>query len=372
MKSTEGQQILGVDHLRAVAAILVLFFHGIHQLGVGTETVPTNLILSLLEEGWVGVSLFITITGFMFTVLTNEREIEYFPFLRNRFLRIFPIMFIVTLFAASINDQIPETALLTFFNLLGGGVVFGTWTLVIELQFYLAYPFVRDSLTAGSIQRIILRCLSLVAVFAFFRIAFYAQKGEVQTLAYGTMFGHLDEFVAGILAGLVYLKLRGHKSIYTWLSFGLCLSATLYLQHWLNKTGGFYHRPTYPSPSRLWIVLPTISATLFGFLICTYCLVSHGWSGKASRTAAYLGSISYSIYMLHFITLPMSTSLWKASIALTFSQDLLIHSTILLLVWHIPITVLISALSYEMIEKAFLKRRVSYLGLNAAIVSRDR
>ena len=180
MRSTDGRQILGLDHLRALAAILVFYFHGIHQLGVPTDIVPRNWILSLFEEGWVGVSLFITLTGFMFTVLTHGKKIDYFPFLKNRVLRLFPLIFLVTLFAIRIDEKIPNTALFIFFNLLGGGAVFGTWTLAIEFQFYLASPFLRDRLMQRGGWRSVLICLCLVAFFAMLRVAFYVEKGEVQ------------------------------------------------------------------------------------------------------------------------------------------------------------------------------------------------
>ena len=361
MRSTEGRQLLGLDHLRAFAAILVFYFHGIHQLGVPTNTVPRNWILSLFEEGWVGVSLFITITGFMFTVLTHGKEIRYLPFLKNRILRILPLVFLVTLYATRIDTQTPDTALFIFFNLLGGGAVFGTWTLAIEFQFYLAYPFLRDRLMQSGGWRTVLACVGLVLLFTMLRVAFYVQKGEVQTFAYGTIFGHADEFVAGILAGMAYLRLRGRKSSYVWAALTLSVLSVLLLQHWFNTTGGFYHRPTYPSPSRIWIFLPTISGVLCGCLICTYCLVAEGWSGAASRAAAYLGAISYSIYMLHFISLPMATGLWKATVNLPLSPNTLTNGTILLLLWHLPITIALSAASYELIEKPFLKRRSPYL-----------
>lgn len=369
MRSTDGRQILGLDHLRALAAILIFYFHGIHQLGVPTDIVPRNWVLSLFEEGWVGVSLFITITGFMFTVLTHGKKIDYFPFLKNRVLRLFPLIFLVTLFAIRIDEKIPNTALFIFFNLLGGGAVFGTWTLAIEFQFYLAYPFLRDRLMQRGGWRSVLICLCLVAFFAMLRVAFYVEKGEVQTLAYGTIFGRADEFVAGILAGMAYLRMRGRESRYLWAALGICVLIVLLLQHWFNATGGFYHRPTYPSPSRIWIFWPTLSGLLCGCLICTYCLATERCSGVASRAAAYLGTISYSIYMLHFITLPMATGLWKAVINLPLSPDLLANGTFVLLLWHLPITLAMSAASYEFIEKPFLRKRSPYLILPACTAS---
>ena len=95
-------------------------------MGISTDYVPTNLILSLFEEGYVGVSLFMCITGFIFTVLTHDKDIQFLPFLRNRFLRLFPLIFLITLFGVSTLGA-SQDSMFTFFNLLGGGVIFGTW-----------------------------------------------------------------------------------------------------------------------------------------------------------------------------------------------------------------------------------------------------
>lgn len=102
-------------------------------MGVRYDYVAGDWFTSLIEEGWVGVSLFMAITGFMFTVLTHGREIHYGQFLLNRFLRIFPLLFLVTLYSATYNKSASHSMMLLF-NLLGGGVVFGTWTLVVEAQ----------------------------------------------------------------------------------------------------------------------------------------------------------------------------------------------------------------------------------------------
>lgn len=143
MKSSNQLYIPGVDHLRAVAALLVVCYHSIHSGNlVPQAAVPDFPPLSLLEEGHTGVALFITITGFIFTFIIGDRKVDYGRFLFNRFLRIFPLLFILSLFAAFVTEGVHETdllAMLKFFNLFGGGAYWGTWTLVVEFQFYLFF-----------------------------------------------------------------------------------------------------------------------------------------------------------------------------------------------------------------------------------------
>ena len=99
MRSTNKVYIQGIDHLRGLAALLVVLFHCIHRSGEITQAyVPANPLLSFFEEGHTGVALFITITGFIFTTIIGDNQIVYSRFLRNRFLRIFPLLFIISFF----------------------------------------------------------------------------------------------------------------------------------------------------------------------------------------------------------------------------------------------------------------------------------
>ncbi|SDB07574.1 acyltransferase family protein [Bauldia litoralis] len=368
MKSSGGQRLLALDHLRALAAILVFYWHGMHSMGVRYDYVAGDWFTSLIEEGWVGVSLFMAITGFMFTVLTHGREIHYGQFLLNRFLRIFPLLFLVTLYSATYNKSASHSMMLLF-NLLGGGVVFGTWTLVVEAQFYLAYPFIRDKLVRmrdGNVVwwATIFSCAALVLLMTILRAAYWYKTGEAQTMSYWTIFGRTDDFVSGIIAGLIYLRFRNRPRIW-WSPIALAVSVLALL--WLNsifaQTGGFYNRPEYPSPSPLWIIYPTISAIAWSSLILTYCLFGRHFEGTLARAIGYLGAISYSTYMLHFVVLIFAK---QAAESLGFLRLLpgraLENALLVLTIWHLPITLILAAISYELIEKAFLNKRRPYLG----------
>ncbi len=76
MKPTSGGYIVGLDHLRALAAFMVLYWHTIRYWEPWTY-VPTYWVASVFEEGWLGVSLFIVITGFVFTTLAHGKSIDY-------------------------------------------------------------------------------------------------------------------------------------------------------------------------------------------------------------------------------------------------------------------------------------------------------
>lgn len=361
MKPSAGSYYEGIDHLRALAAILVFFWHGIHQRGVSGNAVPGNWIISFLEEGWIGVTLFITLTGFIFTLLTTGKDINYFGFLKNRFLRIFPLLFLLMLFNVSFKGMNPNSVFL-FFNLLGGGVFGGAWTLVVEFQFYVSYPFLRDNLVRSTLKATLAATAVLSGLFLFFRIAYFVSKGEAQGIAYWTIFGQIDAFLAGILAGLVFLHFRGDpplraKRMYAVMS-ALALIALIGACHWFNARGGFYGQQKL---SWIWLVWPTILAILCATLTCFYSLLLSKTKNWLTEKIAYLGAVSYSTYMLHFYTLPVLHKAYDDYLGFTFSADPVTNQTLILLLFHYPITIAVSAASYEIFEKAFLRVRTPYL-----------
>ena len=136
-----------LDGLRALAVILVFLHHwSLHESGLGI----------------IGVQLFFVISGFLITgILLNLRDAidarqttvthSLRQFYARRFLRIFPLYYAcLILFVVLDRFEIRETAPWYFlylsnvrFFLLGTfeGPLSHFWTLAVEEQFYLAWPF---------------------------------------------------------------------------------------------------------------------------------------------------------------------------------------------------------------------------------------
>lgn len=94
MKSSSGKYFIGLDHVRAAAAFIVFTWHFIH-VGNGHQGPPPAFPLSLLSEGHTGVALFMTLSGYLFANLLDDKKIKYLSFIWNRFLRLAPLLFIV-------------------------------------------------------------------------------------------------------------------------------------------------------------------------------------------------------------------------------------------------------------------------------------
>src|SRR5215218_7961165 len=146
MKSANSSYIPTVDHIRAFAATLVLFQHshafigGRLAFGPGgslDEVRAVTPLDAIVIEGHTGVSLFMVLSGFIFTHIAYGRKVRYAPFLLNRFLRIYPL--VIAIFALAFVVKYPEVSPLGFLAVLALPLQF---THPIDVWFVPAiYPF---------------------------------------------------------------------------------------------------------------------------------------------------------------------------------------------------------------------------------------
>jgi peptidoglycan/LPS O-acetylase OafA/YrhL len=155
--------IPALDGLRGVAILLVMLHHFTYY----RPTAGADLAIgSVVFFFWTGVDLFFVLSGFLITgILLDTRNSErYFTsFYARRFLRIFPLYYLVLFLAfvvlpkfpalhpmlagqAELPPQWPYWLYLTNFFIAGSGWVHGwvdiSWSLAIEEQFYLVWPLV--------------------------------------------------------------------------------------------------------------------------------------------------------------------------------------------------------------------------------------
>lgn len=143
--NAEGPRLSGLDGLRTVAVLLVVLFHQ-----------------EILPFGWVGVQIFFVLSGYLITrLLTRARSTSLGAYLRDfygrRSLRIFPLYFAVIAALAllvwvkvplvGVAEGLPYAATYTY-NLwhassefVHSKVITHFWSLCVEEQFYLIWPF---------------------------------------------------------------------------------------------------------------------------------------------------------------------------------------------------------------------------------------
>ena len=196
MQSSSGTYYPGLDHVRALAAFLVVTWHFTH--GWAGAPVPFNEApeLGLLDEGHVGVSLFMTLSGYLFAKLIAGRTIDYGAFLWNRALRL----------AAAARGGVArrrvdplrgsEATISSLAPGAGPAQCFPTAAgrSPTEMHFYLVLPLL---LWASARWR--WAPLALVAVALCLRVGHHCGRDlSVQDAAYWTIIGRIDQFAFGI------------------------------------------------------------------------------------------------------------------------------------------------------------------------------
>jgi peptidoglycan/LPS O-acetylase OafA/YrhL len=346
-----------LDHLRFFAAFIVLMFHT-NAWYMGTAG-RDRFRVPILDQGYTGVALFMVISGMILTLITYGRQIDTKKFYVNRLLRIYPLfVFVVTLGYFSTPDPREAStgidylmAMLPISNLYRlkygtyGGALF---SVMIEMQFYLIFPIL--ALMLG--QRGVWFYLVLIGFLLMLRALLFALNGTVHQFAYFSIFGNLDLFLIGCLAGVYYARTQEQRiSGVWWLLAVLAINVVIYFMH---RPGGLFHvnyrqGPTVSS-SVLWIIWPTLQGVMWAGLVLAY--LKGGFALPFSKVWAYLGKISYSLYAWHTIVCMLAV----AYVAPIFGSSYLTALVIVL-----PVAVAVSSLSYYLIESPFLALRSRYV-----------
>uniref|UniRef100_UPI0012FF997F acyltransferase family protein n=1 Tax=Escherichia coli TaxID=562 RepID=UPI0012FF997F len=102
MKSLNSQYLSRIDHLRFFAATFVVFVHSYTAFG-GKKS--NNPFINFMLAGDTGVTLFLVLSGFLFTIISNggKKDISYKSFIFNRFIRIFPLLSVAWITAMSLS-----------------------------------------------------------------------------------------------------------------------------------------------------------------------------------------------------------------------------------------------------------------------------
>ena len=366
--------IPGLDGLRAIAFLLVFALH-----------------TGYLEIGWVGVSLFFVLSGFLITgILLDMKKYlaskEYFfKFYGRRFLRIFPLYYfylflvvVATTWLISIRyrpnymqiaqDQI-WYAVAYVYDFFFATAAFQHssfldhfWSLSVEEQFYIFWPLLILRTPEKSLKKLF---LGLIIMAPLFRLGFYFihASGVFQFLAespqqviYPLPFSHMDAF--GFGAYISMFKIPNAKRQF------LVLLALIPLTGFAAQvlaTGEIGPLSAFGYP----LLLPNSYQFVWGytllnylFAILIYGVAREGWFVRFLEVhpIRYLGKISYGLYVYH---LPI---IWFAGrIAdLGIVPPLLKPLTALISFF---VTLLFASLSYSLMERPILNMKDRFFSL---------
>jgi peptidoglycan/LPS O-acetylase OafA/YrhL len=380
MQSPNRAYVPELDQLRGFAALLVFFYHSVHtgRLSAGIEAWPRgNILTSIIYQGDCGVALFMVLSGFVLARGTLGASVDYGEFIRNRALRILPLMVFVVVFSIYANIGVTLSGIVAPFLLLSNthprlftditdlsGTV---WTIAVEFQFYLIAPFV-FAFVARRGLRYLLAAMAFVWIAKFIALApHWGKPLDLYTISHYTIVGRLNQFLVGV--GLAYLwpeidaRLRSAAGL-RWVALALALGALSALSYIVNRGGG-------DRVFQGWMIAyPEMQALIFAALIASFVVISPLGKSRLSRWAVEVGVISYSVYILHWC---LERLFWKvmAGFGLIPAEPglaaLLLFSLALL-----PAVLAISWLSYNVVEKPFLDMRRRYISPpKTAEVSRE-
>ena len=367
MKSINYQYISALDHLRGFAAILVLFFHGGHfiayKITYGSTYDPANWLKAnnpfsaLIIEGHTAVSLFFVLSGFIFTVGAIQKKISYLGFYRNRVLRTYPL-FIFILCAGVIAN--PENfdflgLLKSFFFLAnsdtaidGGAFTFVFWSIAVEWHFYLIFP----ALIALVKSRGWKSLLALLIAFLFIRLVAYFQGADMRELSYWSIIGRIDQFLIGMLAG-IYYRSKFRESMLFDMQAVLGLIIVLSVLFIFNQYGGGGLN------NHVWIYWTTIESTVWAIFMLGYLSVTRHYPVFINKGLVALGTVSYSIYLTHFIVLDFFMR-YDFDRVVTL-ENALGTAVVNIFLFIMPLVIGVSSITYYLIERPFLERRKDYI-----------
>ena len=349
---------IGIDIIKAISLISVIIYHLYEYKGT-----------------YIGVVLFFVISGYLITEVLYERDDSYFKFIKRRYTKIFPpLIAVLTLsclafyyFYGFINLKLIFNSLSSLFGLSNiyqiysgmsyferSGDLFPllhTWSLSIEIQFYIIFPFLiylfkKMKLNVKFIAAIII-ILSLISG----SIMIYKEymNYDISAIYYGT-----DTRIFSILIGSTFYFLFKNKklnpkraNILSYVFLGIIVVITLSVD--------------YSSKSNYYGFLYLISI-LGGFITVTSLKTGFlDFKGPIAKPLSKLGEHSYVYYLWQYPIMIYSLEYFKWS-------DIDYNYTVIL---QIIILIILSEISYKFLiesrQGSIILRRI-FLVIYVAIL----
>lgn len=367
MRSSNRQYFSSVDHIRAFAVLLVVFYHGAQLFGGAISGIPfgvggnwlytKNPLAAVIFEGHSAVALFMVLSGFIFTVGTLDHTVSFRRFMANRLLRIYPLFMLLIVIGVAANPAAFKLG--GFLQLVGGlgnlpgamhlgSVSLMFWAVAIEMQFYLLFPLLNSLLTRFGMAAFARLLLAIVVVRGL--IWAVSDTHDTLSMLYLSLAGRIDQFLLGMITAWLFVR---HRDRFRgWWKVGVSLLLVTAALWSFNQVHGFVSN----SPWRLaWL---DVEGAVWALAILTYVATCRA-TNALSRATAKVGELSYSIYLLHFMLIFVinSQQWWVTVPGLSFKANALLTTLVVL----VPLVVACSMVTYYGVELPFLRMRMKYL-----------
>lgn len=322
--------------------------------------------------GAMGVQLFYVLSAFTLLLsLANRSGEGWVNFYIRRFFRIAPLFYFALFFYIfndmfmprpdfwSGNKPITATTILSKLFFVNGwnpylinSIVPGGWSISVEVSFYLIVPILYKILK-NLWTAIIATLVSLVGtniIYTFLLNNPIIPESDLwHYFLYFWFPNQLPVFCLGIvLYHLIVNYINYNKQWITYVSLVMIIALSVYIPR------------TYFLLNNTLFFAPIHFLFAFCFVLLAYSLNNVKECILVNKYACYIGKISYSIYLSHFITIKLSNMLINH---LDLSMPGKLH-LFLRIVVAVPLTVLLSTLLNQFIEKPGIKlgnRIINYI-----------
>ena len=349
---------VGIDIIKAISLISVIIYHLYEYRGT-----------------YIGVVLFFVISGYLITEVLYERDDSYFKFIKRRYTKIFPPLITVLLFSCLafyyfygflsvkliFNSISSLFGLSNIYQIYSGMSYFErsgdlfpllhTWSLSIEIQFYIIFPFLIYLFKKLKLNIKVIATIIIILSLISGGIMFYKEymNYDISAIYYGT-----DTRIFSILIGSAFYFLFKNKklnpkkaNILSYIFLGIIVVITLSVD--------------YSSKTNYYGFLYLISI-LGGFITVTSLKTGFlDFKNPIAKPFSKLGEHSYVYYLWQYPIMIYSLEYFKWS-------DIDYNYTVVI---QIIILVILSEISYKFLiesrQGSIILRRI-FLVLYVAIL----
>lgn len=324
-------RLIALDYLRGLAALGIVFYH---YTSWSFKPYDSSTVMGRI--GIYGVSVFYVLSGITLYHVYNrfEGKQSVVAFFTKRVFRIFPLLWLSILLnifwiGGSYSAKILWLNFSGLFGFLSPSsyISVGGWSIGNELFFYSIFPFV---IYAGQKRKWIIGTFFILTAILAIYFSFFeldsAKKLEEQWSTYINPLNQLVFFFGGVYAAKLY-GMAKNTSVGPVL---LILSALVFI--------------VYPSYGDLISLVSNWDRLVFSLVtfLFTVSMLFFRFSGKGffQQLFSKLGHVSYSIYLLHGV--------------IFWGLDKYVNRVeypMLFLVFCFCTTIVVSVVSYELIEK---------------------
>ena len=336
-----------------------------------------SLHFKVAKFGWTGVDLFFVLSGFLITgmlVGADSASLSLRNFFVRRALRIVPVCYLTLLivFVAvpcatelyalpALHEEWPYWLFLSnYFDLEGAySRYFGLshlWSLSVEMQYYLVWPFVVAYVSRRNLVRIVMGGLATAVLLRTILVLVHVSP----MITYSWLPTRVDGLLIGSLIALSQggvVNLGRYRSSLQFL--GLVATVIVGYVIWRGLSTVVFKDTSNTSLLLLRIVLPALIGVFYGFALFVALKVPMVSAILSNIVLRLLGKYSYSIYVFHFLLIPLFLLYLKPQLDHYFGagSDMAVYgyfgSTALTAIG-------LAVLSYYLLERPMLALKVGF------------